>query len=288
MALQIITAEQRMAEKRGHKMVICGQSGVGKTTLARTLDPDKTLFIDLEAGDTAIKDFPIDVIRPNTWQECRDFVCYIGGVNPSLSREPYDHIHYERVMQEHGDEFHKKLGKYDTIFVDSITVAGRLCFQYCMSHPDNIIERSGKVDTRSAYGMHGREMMAWLTHLQHIRDKNVILVGILDSKVDDYGRTNYELQIEGSKTARELPGIVDEVITMTVMGGGDGVQPYRAFVCQTLNEWGYPAKDRSGKLDVIEEPHLGKLISKLNGSAQKKDLTFVDPQSQPTERGEVQ
>ena len=38
-------------------------------------------------------------------------------------------------------------------------------------------------------------MMAWLTHLQHIRDKNVILVGILDSKLDDYGRTNYELQM---------------------------------------------------------------------------------------------
>ena len=104
MALEIITAEQRMAEKRGHKMVICGQSGVGKTTLARTLDADKTLFIDLEAGDTAIKDFPIDVIRPKTWQECRDFVCYIGGVNPSLTREPYDKLHHERVMQEFGDK----------------------------------------------------------------------------------------------------------------------------------------------------------------------------------------
>ena len=43
-------------------------------------------------------------------------------------------------------------------------------------------------------------MMSWLTHLQHIRDKNVIFVGILDSRVDDYGRTNYDLQIEGSKT----------------------------------------------------------------------------------------
>tara|TARA_R100000697_G_scaffold63949_1_gene76830 strand:- start:1346 stop:1810 length:465 start_codon:yes stop_codon:yes gene_type:complete len=153
-----------------------------------------------------------------------------------------------------------------------------------MSHPDNIAERSGKVDTRAAYGMHGREMMAWLTHLQHIRDKNVIFVGILDSKLDDYGRTNYELQIEGSKTARELPGIVDEVITMTVMGGGEGVQPYRAFVCQTLNEWGYPAKDRSGKLNVIEEPHLGKLMAKLNGNI-VTDLNKVE--SQPIEKGKL-
>ena len=47
-------------------------------------------------------------------------------------------------MQEFGDKL-VRMSKYDTIFVDSITVAGRLCFQYCMSHPDNIAERSGKL-----------------------------------------------------------------------------------------------------------------------------------------------
>ena len=46
MALQIITADQRLAEKKGHKIVVCGPSGVGKTTLARTLDPKTTLFMD--------------------------------------------------------------------------------------------------------------------------------------------------------------------------------------------------------------------------------------------------
>ena len=28
----------------------------------------------------------------------------------------------------------------------------------------------------------------------------------------------------------------------------DGGDPYRAFVCQTINPWGFPAKDRSGRL----------------------------------------
>jgi hypothetical protein len=35
------------------------------------------------------------------------------------------------------------------------------------------------------------------------------------------------------------------------------------IICQTINQWDYPAKDRSGALDVIEPPHLGGLLSKI-------------------------
>ena len=275
MALKIITADERLAEKRGHKIVVCGQSGVGKTTLARTLDPDTTLFMDLEAGDAAIERWPIDVIRPKTWEECRDFACFLGGPNPALTPEqPYSVVEYERVSQMYGDSI-EMMKKYDSIFVDSITVAGRLCFQWCQSQPD-CKTSNGRLDTRAAYGMQGREMMAWLTHLQHIRDKNVVFVGILDSRTDDYGRPIHDLQIEGSKTGRELPGIVDEVITMAIMPGDENTPPYRAFVCHTLNEWNYPAKDRSGCLDLLEPPHLGNLLKKMSGNTKAEDrlLTF--------------
>jgi len=287
MGLQIITAEQRLAEKRGHKIVVCGASGVGKTTLARTLEPNTTLFLDLEAGDAAIEGCPIDVIRPKTWAECRDFACFIGGPNPSLADEqPYSQAHYDYVVQTYGDPT-EIMSRYDTVFVDSITVAGRLCFQWCQQQPESRSDRTGKLDTRAAYGMHGREMMAWLTHLQHVRAKNVIFVGILDEVTDDYGRKQYALQIEGSETGRELPGIVDEVITMAVLGGDNG--PFRAFVCGALNEWSYPAKDRSGRLDTLEEPHLGKLINKMNaGQLQsERPLHFVNPNNQNSSEGEI-
>ena len=51
MSLPIITADQRLAEPRGIKGCICGKSGVGKTSLLRTLKAPTMLFMDLEAGD---------------------------------------------------------------------------------------------------------------------------------------------------------------------------------------------------------------------------------------------
>lgn len=103
-----------------------------------------------------------------------------------------------------------------------------------------------------------------MTQLQHIGSRNVWFVGLLDEKRDDFNRSYYEPQIEGSKTGLELPGIVDEVVTMTELKPeGENAQPYRAFICSRPNPWGYPAGDRSGKLDQVEAPHLGRLMDKI-------------------------
>ena len=259
--LPIISADERLKESKGIKGCIFGQSGIGKTSLLWTLDPKTTLFFDLEAGDLAVEGWKGDTIRPKTWEECCDFAVFIGGPNPSLrSEQKFSQAHFDAVCQKFGDP--KSLDKYQTIFIDSITVAGRLCFQYCMGQPEAISDKSGKPDTRGAYGLHGREMIGWLTHLQHTRNKNIWFVGILDEKVDDFNRKVYSPQIEGAKTGLELPGIVDEVITMSEIKQEEG-ESYRAFICQTMNPFGYPAKDRSRRLDVIEEPHLGNLMTKI-------------------------
>ncbi|OYW08190.1 MAG: hypothetical protein B7Z53_05170, partial [Rhodospirillales bacterium 12-71-4] len=151
-------------------------------------------------------------------------------------------------------------------FIDSITVAGRLCFQWCRGQPEAFAERTGKPDVRGAYGLHGREMIAWLTHLQHTPAKNIWLVGLLDRKLDDFGKPFFSMQIEGSKTGLELPGIVDEVVTLTELRPEKG-DPFRAFICTTINDFGLPAKDRSGRLDLLEPPDLGRLFAKIRGTA---------------------
>jgi len=265
MSLPIISADERLAEQRGIKGCIFGGSGIGKTSLLWTLDPATTLFMDLEAGDLAIEGWEGDTIRPRTWAECRDFAVFIGGANPALrDDQSYGPAHYAAVCEEFGDP--AALERYETIFIDSITVAGRLCFGWCKGQPEAFSEKTGKLDVRGAYGLHGREMIGWLTHLQHTRAKNVWFVGILDEKLDDFNRKVFSAQIDGSKTGLELPGIVDEVITMAELPGDDD-EPYRAFVCQTINPWGFPAKDRSGRLAQVEEPHLGRLMEKIRTPA---------------------
>ena len=72
MALPIISAEERLREKHSAKIGLVGPPGVGKTSQLKTLPPEKTLFVDLEAGDLAVKDWPGDTVRPRTWGEFRD------------------------------------------------------------------------------------------------------------------------------------------------------------------------------------------------------------------------
>lgn len=265
MALPIISADERMAEHSGAKVALLGKAGIGKTTLLKTLPETSTLFVDLEAGDLAVKDWRGDCVRPATWPEFRDLAVFLAGPNRALSADSaFSEAHYQAVCERYGDP--AQLDKYTTYFVDSLTVLSRLAMVWAKTQPQAFSERTGKPDSRGAYGLLGREMVTALTHLQHARGKNVVFVAILDERTDDFNRRILVPQIEGSKTASELPGIVDEVLTLAEIKAEDG-SSFRAFVCHTVNPHGLPAKDRSGRLDLLEPPDLGALIAKCTGTA---------------------
>jgi hypothetical protein len=257
--MRIISADERLREHRGVKVLMMGPPGVGKTWQLRTLDPARVLFLDVEAGDLAVQDLPVDTLRCDDWPTARDFAVRIGGPNSSYPPiSCYSQAHFEAV----GGAL-DNLDKYDTLFVDSITAISRLSFRYAEQQPEAFSERTGKKDIRGAYGLHAREMIAWLHQLQHTRGKHVIFVGILERVTDDFKVATWQLQMEGARTGRELPGIVDQIITYQFLDFGDGKPPMRGFMCTSPNPWGYPAKDRSGRLEQIEPPDLGRLLSKL-------------------------
>jgi hypothetical protein len=262
MSMATITADQRLAEKRAAKILIVGPSGVGKTSLLRTLDQrtlDSTLFIDIEAGDLAVAELKVASVRPRTWPECRNIACAIGGPNPALPpTAAYSEAHYREVI---ANADLAALAQCHMFFIDSLSALGRLSFTWAEQQPESFTDR-GKKDLRATFGLHSRGMIGLLNQFQHARGCDIIFVAILEKVIDDFNVPSWQIQIEGGKTGRELPGIVDQIITMNWVDFGDR-KPVRAFVCTSPNPWGYPAKDRSGKLDQIEEPHLGKLLAKL-------------------------
>lgn len=268
MAFHIITASERLAAPQRVKGCIFGPHGAGKTSLLWTMDPSKTLFLNLEAGDKAVQDWPGDSIEIKSWRQAVDLACLASGPDESLIQHAdgtwpeYSKDHYDYVVRNN-EGLAEYLQKYEIHFWDSISVASRLAWKWALGQSGSFSEKTGRLDTRGTYRIIGQDIVSWLTRIQHTKNKDIWVVGGLDDVKDDFGRSYWSPQIEGAKAGRELLGIFDEVISMVNMPAEDG-SLYRAFVCQQINPWKYPAKDRSGRLDMVEPPHLGRLMEKLN------------------------
>ncbi len=281
MALKIISADERLQESTSIKGVIFGPHGIGKTSLLWTLPVNETLFINIEAGGLAVKAWPGAECCPSTWEECLEYACLFGGPDPSKRNDQrFSQAHYDYLCATY-PEIVAMRDKYRIHFWDSISVASRLCWQWATGQPEAVSEKTGAKDVRGTYGLIGRDIVEWLTHIQHTRGKIVWAVGGLDA-TDDFSNP-WKPQIEGAQAANKLPGIFDQVISMVMMPGE--TEPYRAFVTSLVNPWKYPAKDRSGCLEMVEPPHLGNIIAKIEAGKRlikPEEYTYTIPKGEQT------
>jgi len=288
MSLRIITADERLsASENKTSLAVFGPPGVGKTTLIKTLPADKAVCFDLEAGMKSVQDWHGPSIPIRSFPDFRDLVILIGGPDPAQHPGSYYgveyHAHVQREYAESGLETFLK--DRSIIFVDSITDLTRQAMAYAKQQPEAFSDRTGKPDVRGAYGLLGREVIQALKHLQHARGKTVIFVGVLEKITDEFGTSSWVPQMEGTKAGRELPGIVDQVLSMQLFGKDaegawtlDEKSTDRRLVCQSGNPWGLPAKDRSGRLDITEPPDLAALLAKIDGrSAPISPITPTTP-----------
>ena len=279
MALRIITAEERLSHAANKSTVaLFGPSGVGKTTQLKRLPEQETVCIDLEAGLKSVQDWRGDSLPVRTFADAIDIACLIGGVNPAAGpTEFYSEDHYQHLCKTYPDLVRLMAGK-SIVFLDSLTDLTRQAMAWAKARPEAFSEKTGKPDTRGAYGLMAREVIGLLKHLQHAPGKTTIMVGILEKVTDEFGKVTWQPQMEGGKAGRELPGIVDQVVSMALFSrDGDGTWRHdpergteRRFVCTAGNAFGLPAKDRSGRLDETEPPDLGALLRKINATSNTK------------------
>lgn len=271
------TAQDRLLYQKKINMLLLGVQGIGKTFSARYLDPATTLFVDCEAGTLSLersKDYPawqgttMNMLRMaqqtslHPWVLCRAIASMLFGPDPLDADGPYSPYNYQQYVDRLLGGDVSKLQSFNTVFVDSLTVVSRWAFDWVCAQPEALSEKTGKLDTRGAYGAMGTELVKWATVLQH-QPKNIILSCILEEDADEYGRHVWQLQIEGKKAGKKIPGIFDLVTTLAKVDFGEPHGTQRVFVTKEGNEQGFPAKDRSGVLEPYEPPDLGALMTKI-------------------------
>jgi hypothetical protein len=124
MTFKIITADERLARPSKINIALFGPSGVGKTFQARTLDPEKTLFVDLEAGTLALQDWRGDVLDVRAmavslgldpWLLCRAIACVLCGFDPADHSGAYSKAAWEQYTKAIPPEM---FAKYDAVYID--------------------------------------------------------------------------------------------------------------------------------------------------------------------------
>lgn len=277
---KIVTATERMKEglARGTVLVL-GEYEVGKTSLLYTLPAESTLAIDYEGGFKSVAKWGGDSISIRSWRDALNLVCYIGGPDPAvrLQTSNYSAAHYAHALSlygPNGTESRIDLRKYRYFFFDSVSEL--MAAKFKDAEADNqVLDKNKQVttDTRGQYGDVGNHVLDMIRHMQH-HPANIIWLGRLEWHVDEAKRGSWRLQGDGQKVGNHMPGVVDQVVTMARMRWingqfeHDNKSDLRAFVCRRANPWDFPAKERTqGNVDLIEEPHLGKLIDKINQPA---------------------
>ena len=214
MSLRIVTADERLSAAAAKTtMAIFGPTGSGKTTLLKTLPSETTLCIDLEAGMKSVQDWPGDSIPVRTFADALDIACLVGGVNPAADPNGFfSEGHYRHLIQAYADLV-PMIERKRIIFVDSITDLTRQAMAWAKTRPEAFSEKTGKPDTRGAYGLLAREVIALLKHLQHAPGKTVIFVGILEKVVDEFNRTTWQPQMEGGNLQSPIGCLTGQAAT---------------------------------------------------------------------------
>ena len=226
MALKF-TSTREAGNLHGVKVLVYGEAGSGKTRLAATAP--RPILISAEAGLLSLREQDIPVITVSTFEDLNDAYAWC-----TQSAEA---------------------ANFDTIGLDSITEIAEV-----------ILSAAKKLakDPRQAYGEMQEKMTTLIKAFRDISGKHVYMSAKMEPQKDEMsGIVKYMPAMPGTKLGPQLPYLFDEVYRLGIGKADDG--SFYRFL-QTQPDLQYVAKDRSGALDLWEQPDITNIINKILGA----------------------
>lgn len=238
MALNFSTTSQTTLSQ-GIKMLVWGDSGMGKTSLCATAP--KPIILSAERGLLSLGKKNLERLH--------------GVDNPAIAYEiPVIQINN---IQDLIDAYNFMLSNphakaFRTVLLDSISEIGETVL--------NNAKRTVK-DPRQAYGAMIEQMETVIRQFRDLEGINVVMLAKAEYAKDEVtGISKYGPSMPGSKLGQKLPYFFDEVLKLGVNKDAKG-NPFRFL--QSQPDLQNIAKDRSGALDQIEPPNLTHVFNKI-------------------------
>ena len=214
------------------KIVVYGKAGSRKTSLIPTAEAP--VIISSEKGLLPLRGLGIPVFEVESMAELDEALAHVTKS--------------------------KEASQWKTICIDSISDMGTQFRLSELKNPKHLSKDKKEIDKWSVFNAIGDGLTQSLRDLRDVKDKNVYIIAQEDREKDDNGRLLYQPSFPGKAIYQELPYLFDGVFNIRQYNVGTADAFYGL---QTTSCNAYFAKDRSGKLDELEEPNLQQLFNKM-------------------------
>jgi hypothetical protein len=234
-----IQTTRSFVENHGVKLLIYGESGVGKTRSALSLKKagHKVLILSAESGMRSLKNEDIHLI----------------DMTKSDDGKALDEPGRVARLKQIFDWLKAERRDYDTIFLDSLTeVSQAIVAGLKKKYLD-------PKDTLTVYRVHSEMMLDFVKSFRDL-PYNVVLVGLSEAEQDAIGRKFQTVSVVG-KVSMHIPALMDTVLHLQVVEDEKTKTQVPKF--QTFKTATQVAKDRDGALLPWESYDLGAIFKKL-------------------------
>ncbi len=158
------------------KVLVYGQSGAGKTTLAKTVPG--VLVLSAEAGLLALQSAEVDYTEVKTIGDLREAYTFLLGDK-----------------------------KYSTIILDSVSEIAEVVLSAATKEAK---------DPRQAYGAMQDDLTALIRAFRDLPGKNVVFIAKAEKTQDETGKLLWSPAMPGQKLGQQMPYFFDLVLALRV------------------------------------------------------------------------